>query len=201
MSAVHDRFHPIKLRPAHRAGKRIDSMGISVKRRLVFSDHAAAQPIWKRALLWFFRIVIGLGSVRIPLMLAVRAYPPLILASPGRVSSAYCTPRKAFFESKVLLDQQKIEDRIRGAAGSGNSFINDTGKAAVKKPFGRYYLYFAHHAGKFIPSPTWVSHGSGRQDWRLPASTANHRGLAPHRGCVCRFPSARRSWLRLYRRG
>ena len=43
---------------------------------------------------------------------------------------------------------------------------------------------------------TWVSHGSGRRHWRLPASTASHRGLVPHRGCVCPHSSARRSWRR-----
>jgi FkbM family methyltransferase len=96
------------------------------------------QPIWKRALLWFFRIVIGLGSVCIPLMLAVWAYPPLIiLASPGRVSSVYCTPWKAFFESKVLLDQQKIEDRIRGAS----HLIQRDGELELwETPHGRFWI-------------------------------------------------------------
>jgi len=45
-------------------------------------------------------------------------------------------------------------------------------------------------------SPGWVSHGSGRRDWRLPASTANHPGLLPHRGCGGPRPSARRIWRR-----
>jgi hypothetical protein len=47
---------------------------------------------------------------------------------------------------------------------------------------------------------TWVSHGSARRDWRLPASTASHRGLLPHRGCGDPLPIARRFWRRHGRR-
>jgi len=45
-------------------------------------------------------------------------------------------------------------------------------------------------------SKTSASHGSGRRHWRLPASRASHRGLLPHRECVCPRSSARQSWRR-----
>ena len=46
---------------------------------------------------------------------------------------------------------------------------------------------------------TWVSHGSARRDWRLPASTASHRGLLPYRGCGGPPPNAGRPWRRRVR--
>jgi FkbM family methyltransferase len=76
-----------------------------------------APPFWKRVLLRSFQTVIVLGTVFIVLSLAVWAYPPLIiLATPGHVSSPYCTKWQTVLESNVLVDQRHFEERIRKAS-------------------------------------------------------------------------------------
>ena len=70
------------------------------------------------------------------------------------------------------------------------------------KPHGAIN-YFEFILGKFAPVyrpwDVYINElfgGLGRRHWRLPTSTASHRALVRHRGCVYPRPSARRFWRR-----
>src|SRR5579872_1416445 len=92
----------------------------------------------KRALLRFFQTVIALGTILIVLSLGVWAYPPLIIfGRPGLASSPYCTQWKTFVESKVLLDQEKLEARIR----KDSALIERDGPIELwQTPHGRFWV-------------------------------------------------------------
>jgi methyltransferase, FkbM family len=95
-------------------------------------------PPAKRALVRFFQTVIVLGTISIVLSLGVWAYPPLIIfGRPGLPSSPYCTQWKTFVESKVLLDQEKLEARIR----KESVLIQRDGPLELwKTPHGRFWV-------------------------------------------------------------
>jgi hypothetical protein len=86
----------------------------------------------------------------------------------------------------------QVTCRYSGADKNQRSFEN-TNTDYINKKLGEADFCSASPRCEAITS---ASHGSGRRDWRLPASTASHRGLLRHREYGGRHPSAPRLWRR-----